>query len=449
MKQLIFIPITICLFFSGCNKNEAVLAVEEQSSWKNIQNEIINNSCALSGCHLSKTDASFNQHSLLLENSIAYQSLVGVAPTNQNAQADGLKRVTPYNADKSLLFHKLNWNPAHHGGKSYGLPMPLGGLSLYKGQLEYIRRWIEAGAPEKGNVVDIKLLNDKTPVVTDSLTFIPLKTPSEEGVPGFQLKIEPFDVFPNFEREIFVRKAVNNKTDIYVKTIKLKSRPNSHHMVLYDFRNKSFMPSIDVVRDLRERNNTLNASTLISMTNHVFMGGGSDSNTEYSFPDGAALLLTKDFSIDLNPHYFNKTNFTLLGENYVNLYTIDQSKVVNVIKTLDLNNANVEVPANSTKTFTKDFLFNEDRKIIVLTSHTHKYGQKFIIKIKGGARDGEIIYETNDWLHPLFKKFDTPISLKKGEGLTSVVTYNNTSNQSVQTGLTSDDEMNIIFGYFY
>jgi hypothetical protein len=39
--------------------------------------------------------------------------------------------------------------------------------------------------------------------------------------------------------------------------------------------------------------------------------------------------------------------------------------------------------------------------------------------------------------------------LKKGEGLTSVVTYNNTSSQKLAFGLTSDDEMNIIFGYYY
>jgi Copper type II ascorbate-dependent monooxygenase, C-terminal domain len=47
------------------------------------------------------------------------------------------------------------------------------------------------------------------------------------------------------------------------------------------------------------------------------------------------------------------------------------------------------------------------------------------------------------------KNFATPIALKKGEGLTSVVTYNNTSNQKINFGLTSDDEMNIIFGYYY
>ena len=84
-----------------------------------------------------------------------------------------------------------------------------------------------------------------------------------------------------------------------------------------------------------------------------------------------------------------------------------------------------------------------------LTSHNHKLGTKFVIKITGGARDGEVVYENTDWEHPLMKNFDTPLVLVKGEGLTSVITYNNTTTRNVKFGLTSEDEMGIIFGYFY
>jgi hypothetical protein len=45
--------------------------------------------------------------------------------------------------------------------------------------------------------------------------------------------------------------------------------------------------------------------------------------------------------------------------------------------------------------------------------------------------------------------FATPIVLQPGQGLTSEVTYNNTTSKTVGFGLTSEDEMNIIFGYWY
>ena len=85
----------------------------------------------------------------------------------------------------------------------------------------------------------------------------------------------------------------------------------------------------------------------------------------------------------------------------------------------------------------------------MLTSHFHKMGESFVIKILGGARNGETVYENTDWQHPLVINYATPIQLNAGEGLTSVVTYNNTSNKTVSFGLTSEDEMNIIFGYYY
>ena len=51
-----------------------------------------------------------------------------------------------------------------------------------------------------------------------------------------------------------------------------------------------------------------------------------------------------------------------------------------------------------------------------------------------------------DWEHPLFTSYTTPIVLQAGEGLTSEVTYFNNTGKTVNFGLTSDDEMNIILG---
>ena len=447
----IVLTISFLAILSGCTKkaNEDTPIATEVSSFSLMQDRILTPTCATSGCHASTADGSFKQHGLVLEKSVAYENLVGVTPFNALSKADGHLRVKAYKSLESLLFHKLNWDLSHHGGKQYGTPMPLGSTALYLGQIEFIRRWIEAGAPKTGTVADAKLLDDKTPSVSATDDFVAMKTPQEEGLAGYQMKVDKFTVQPNFEREIFVRKNVGNTDEIYISRIKLQSRSNSHHMVLYDFSNKSNLPTIDQVRDLRNPDNSLNLITAIQASNHIFLGGGTQANQVYDFPEGTALLIPANYSMDLNPHYFNKTNNTLLGENVVNLYTIDKAKIKYVVKTLNLNNTNLPIGANQKTTFTKDFAFDKNVKIVSLTSHTHKFGEKYVIKIKGGARDGEVVYENTDWEHPLVVNFASPISLKKGEGLTSVVTYNNTSNQKINFGLTSDDEMNIIFGYYY
>ena len=121
----------------------------------------------------------------------------------------------------------------------------------------------------------------------------------------------------------------------------------------------------------------------------------------------------------------------------------------NVAKTFDLNNLEIVLPAGERKTLVKNFTFNEQTRVVLLTSHFHKLGEKFVIKIYGGPRNGEIIYTNTDWEHPASISYTTPIVLKAGEGLTSEVTYYNKTNKTVTFGLTSEDEMNIIFGYYY
>jgi len=419
------------------------------SSFDLLQDKFLTPSCASSGCHLSTKDASFAQHGLVLAKGSSYANLVGVASVNSVALKNSVLRVRKFASSESLLYHKLNWDLSHHGLANYGAPMPLGGKPISKGQLAFVQKWIDAGAPSGGTVADASLLDDTTPSFVEDANFTPLASPAEEGKAGVQLKVDRFVVPANFERELFVRRPLNNTAPIYVSRIKLKSRSNSHHMVLYDFRAKTSLPSMDEVRDLRNLDNSLNIITALQMSNHIFLGGGTDPNSDYSFPAGIALQLPVNASIDLNPHYFNKTTDPLYGENYVNLYTVPADQVKKVVQMIDFNVTSFTLPANQTTTITRDFKFDKAVAVVSLTSHYHARGKLFQIKIKGGARNGEVIYENTDWAHPKVINYDTPILLQAGEGLTSVATYVNDTKKDLGFGLTSEDEMDIIFGYYY
>ena len=460
-NALCVLLVTFSLF--ACSKSSVDVPASPISqtvtinSFDLLQDKLLTPNCATSGCHMSVQDASYAQHGLVLAKGLAYGNLIGTSPKNSVAVANKLQRVKKFSSAESLLFHKLNWDLSHHVTANYGAPMPLGGKPVSKGQLDFVQKWIEAGAPDKGEVVDAKLLDDTTPSFTEPTDFSALESPVKEGKTGFQLKVDRFIVPPNFEREIFVRRPLNNPEPVYVSRIKLKSRSNSHHLVVYDFRSKLILPNMDEMRDLRNIDNSLNINTVIQMSNHIFLGGGTDPNSDYSFPEGTALKLPANSSVDLNPHYFNKTKDNLYGENYVNLYTIPESQVKNVVNMIDFNNSSFTLPPNQTTVITKDFFSfdgfvkgsGKSVVIVSLTSHTHERGKLFQIKIKGGARDGEVIYEDNDWAHPKVLNYAKPIILKEGEGLTSVVTYVNNTNKPLGFGLTSEDEMDIIFGYYY
>jgi hypothetical protein len=139
----------------------------------------------------------------------------------------------------------------------------------------------------------------------------------------------------------------------------------------------------------------------------------------------------------------------ITGEVYVNLHTIDKSQVQYEAQNLFLNRGSINLPANKETTLTSDYSFNDTRSIFMLTAHAHKHMTEFEIFIKGGARDGELVYYTADWEHPEIKQFDPPLELSPGEGLRGVATYNNTTNRTLNFGLLSTDEMMIIFGAYY
>ncbi|MEN9958083.1 MAG: hypothetical protein RLZZ474_327 [Bacteroidota bacterium] len=452
MKKWILLLATLPFACSKMANDPAITPVPQTaaiSSFDLLQDKLLTPSCASSGCHLSTKDASFAQHGLVLAKGSAYANLVGISSVNPVALKNSVIRVRKFASGESLFYHKLNWDLSHHGLANYGAPMPLGGKPISKGQLAFVQKWIDAGAPNVGVVADASLLDDTTPSFVEDANFTPLASPTEEGKMGVQLKIDRFVIPPNFERELFVRRPLNNTAPVYISRIKLKSRANSHHMVLYDFRSKSGLPALDEMRDLRNLDNSLNILTFLQMSNHIFLGGGTDPNSDYSFPEGMAIQLPANASIDLNPHYFNKTKESLYGENYVNLYTVPANQVKKVVQMIDFSVNNFTLPANQKTTITRDFKFDKPVAIVSLTSHFHARGKVFQIKIKGGTRDGELVYENTDWAHPNVINFETPILLQAGEGLTSVATYLNDTAMPIGFGLTSEDEMDIIFGYYY
>jgi Repeat of unknown function (DUF5648) len=412
------------------------------TSAKRLMSQVITQQCA--SCHTASSPFGA-QSGLLLDGPNALAAMVNAKPKNAEAATHGFKLITPGNAETSFLYTKLvQWDPS--STHKMGAPMPLGGTSLSVGQLDFIKRWINEGASETADTIPPALLADQT-----APSYLPFSAPAPPTA-GLQLTTDPFVVIPNFERELFIYRPLGNPAPVYINRIDTKMRANSHHFVLYAIDPATptqSRPVPNVVRDLRDTNGVLNFATAITIAYHIYVGGSMAPDSTYTFPPGIALELPANTGLDLNSHYVNKTSNSLTGEAFANLYTVDKSAVSKIARTLNLNNTNIQLPANKTTTLSRTFTFTETRNIIMLTSHMHKLGEKFVIKIAGGPRNGEVIYETTDWSHPFAKSFDTPLVLQDGQGLTSEITWNNTTSKPVNFGLTSEDEMGIIFGYYY
>jgi hypothetical protein len=455
LNNRIFIIVSILLlFFVGCEKDtasnvEPINEITGRSSWKIIQEEIFDKSCA--GCHSVGTSFG-NQSGLMLTADVAYENLINREPHNQVAKDDGLELVGTEGLAslyKSYLWEKINAPDKDHfyaDHPQYGEIMPLGVDFLTNGQLEFIRQWIVAGSPETGAVADSSLLQDSARYV--DVLFEPLQPPEV----GVQYHIGPFDVAPNSEVEFFQRSDGDTTGPIYITRYEIMMRPNSHHYILYGFQNyipSAFVPPEGVMRNIRNPNGDYNLSTIASMQYHVFGLGTQWRRLDYSLPPGVALYYSNEHGFDHNPHYYNYSDTTITGELFVNVHMADPSEVQIVARTLQVGDQGFNLPKGEETTVVDEWYSDQRMYVFELFSHAHELNTEFAIEIAGGDRDGELIYISYDYSHPPVLKLDPPLEINQGEGFRLIATYDNWRDYDVSFGFLSTDEMMLVFAKYY
>ena len=423
-------------------------------TWDIIQETIWTPKCVM--CHVG--GASFAEQSgLILTESVAYEELINVTPTNIHAAEEGLELVGTNGITSlysSFLWEKINANNYEHFYEEhpeYGSIMPLGLDFLTNGELEFIRQWIIAGAPETGEVADESLLLDTS--TFEPPEFSPLEIPEN----GIQAHLPPFDVPPNFERELFYYVPLDTQDFVHVNRITTTMRPGSHHFVVntFDESSSQYLPGPYVFRDVRNFDGTDNVSVLFQMQFHQFISGTQTRFFDYTFPQGIALKLDPSFGFDLNSHYANYSNDTIIGEVYNNFYFSNIEDVEHVAEILMLNNTNIELPPFQESTLNTTYWVEEEFenkiKIFQLFSHAHKQNTEFkIFRVnQDDSEYRELVYVSYDWEHPPVMRYDPPMTFDIDEGLELEATYLNNTENTINFGLLSIDEMMILFGLYY
>ena len=436
---------------------------ETRSTFQIISEDIFTPACV--GCHYQGSFYA-EQSGLVMEEGVLYNEIINTIPTNSAAADDNLVLVSNEGGiaaiQLSYLWEKVNvWEQEHYFGDhpNYGDLMPLGGPYLTNGQLAFIEKWIIEGAPEIGEVANPNLLSDNTNY--EPPAFIALEVPEQ----GFQFHLGPFEVPPGGDREFFYYETDFADEDLFIKRFEISMRPGSHHFIFYTFDSNipSFLiPQPNTWRDLYNENGDINSFTQLPMPFHKFVGGTQWPWMDYEFPEGIALRLPDDYGLDLNGHYFNYTNNTIIGEIYGNIHTINEEDIEHVAEILMLNNTNFNLPANQISNIERIYSFNEIKDmhdipnnvnslyLFQLFTHAHQLMDRFDIEFYDyGTNETQLIYTALDYEHPPILTLNQHLQIQQGDYIKLSATYDNNTDNDVQFGFLSTDEMMILFGYFY
>ena len=437
---------------------------DENSAYHDIQEYIFDKSCASSTCHAAPA----NSRGLSLEYRLSYDALVGVVPQNPAAAAAGMKLVDPGNPDNSFLLTKLIGPES----PNQGARMPFNAGMIHNGKIEAIRTWIEAGAPETGKVPgigDLGVLRDP-----DEVFEPPAPPPPGQG---YQLHLPPFKIEPRTEREVYYATQIKDENgnpvegDIFINKVEIFYPAGSHHFIIYlvteeglakGLLDNGIIPDIAVNPEDKFRElDTDDPDPVLGIfgVDRLFVVGTQTDETLFQFPEGVGLRLPGDTVYDLNSHYINLLgDETLLGETYVNIYTIPEEEVKYEAVEIFVSNRSINVPPGTTRVakltwYVEDELMKRghdpgtELSVFLLTSHMHRHGELFEI----------FQSSTSDLLHRSIAYDDAPITLydpvlvlSPDDGLRFQCTHNNyDTNKPLVFGLTSEHEMCIIFGYYY
>lgn len=451
-----------------------------ESTFEAIQATVFEGAgCANSLCHGEAAEGGLD-----LSPAVAWSNIVGV-----KAEGSALNLIEPRQPDKSYLFHKLSEKTAPGTYAIGGAPMPSAGEALSPGQLEAIRLWIAAGAPDEGSVGDTKgqgedelerLLGVCLPE-PEPINVVPLPPP--EPTKGIQFTMPPhaapaeeeteicFAVYEDFRDQIPPEYMTEDREFFFAEGWQEREDPFTHHNVLF-----YSAASVDQIHDPSFGEWTCvggeAAGELCEPTDTNSCGVGKCRSeirgdiacrgygpTPEGFDDesaprddaltGGGLLPIRP-SIEKQGFYevFPTHGIFYWNSHAFNLTTQDASHHVwrNFLFADDrrfqaerINDASFIFGAIGTqpfarKTVCRDFVFGQGDGLLSLASHFHKRGERFYMNL-----NGEQIYDNYDYEEPAVYQYDPPFVFNSADvenrTLEFCAIYNN--------GVNADDSPNI------
>jgi copper type II ascorbate-dependent monooxygenase-like protein len=265
---------------------------------------------------------------------------------------------------------------------------------------------------------------------------------------GFQMRMIPFPVPSGDDREGCEYAVTPNRTPMDVGEFELKATPGTHHFVVWEYlgpdRNPAdFWSGIAFVpgcSGLGPQNGATNANLF----------GMLPSRERFRFPPGVAVRLEPHAIVYPNLHFHNYSEKSVLGQAVFNFIPAPKGTVRHHAQALTVGSFQIAIPPRGTAALTGEWHTPTDLNLVQLSTHQHHRGTRVTVHRvdASGADLGELVVSTN-WDHPTVLWYQEALRLPAGEGFRFTCEWSNPDDVAVHFGVTTEDEMCFVTGYFY
>ena len=265
---------------------------------------------------------------------------------------------------------------------------------------------------------------------------------------GFQMRMGKFTVPPATEREVCEYRTFPNDKAMDVQQFEFKMNAGTHHFALWAYfggdRNAADFP-----RGIVEAPGCIGLGPRDSFQ-RALLGGAPNTHELSRFPPGIAVRLEPHQPVFLNSHYINASlTDSLTPDILFNVIPAKKGSVLHHAENLTVGAYDIHIPAHSAASTTAEWVVPYDLNVIQLSSHEHKRGTKVTINLTAGGQNMGQIFENDDWDHPYEYWTPTPLHLRQGDVFRFTCNWTNNDDHPVTFGVTTDDEMCFMTGYYY
>lgn len=258
---------------------------------------------------------------------------------------------------------------------------------------------------------------------------------------GRRLEVEGPLLQPGEEIELCRYLNVGNDEVEHVNTVALYAPPGLHHSIVNRLPAEApdrELPCFGFPDDLDQ------------IAIPIFATSTQVSADVVQLPDGVAFELGVRQQLLVNYHFLNTGKVAMRPRIVVDLHEIEPAEVQSRAGFYAfMNFDDIRIPPHGSQRLTMTCPFWDPALVVTATPHTHQRGKRFLLRKHDGIAPAETLIDTNAWYDPDTVRFEPEVLLSDGQGLTVTCEWENDSDETIEFGETSRDEMCFVFGFFY